>query len=145
MTFDITYVRIIFESPRPESWAIYKKKNENSPWEPYQYYSATCRDTYGLPELKETVRGDDTRVLCTSEYSDIVPLSKGTVAFSTLEGRPSAYNFETNPDLQVSIYYNFFFFRKIETMNILTFFYNLGIRSSDWFKNHFRSIKYFWR
>ncbi|XP_058793265.1 laminin subunit gamma-1 [Phymastichus coffea] len=100
MAFDITYVRLIFESPRPESWAIYKKKNENSPWEPYQYYSATCRDTYGLPELKETVRGDDTRVLCTSEYSDIVPLSKGTVAFSTLEGRPSAYNFETNPDLQ---------------------------------------------
>ncbi|KAJ8665186.1 hypothetical protein QAD02_006848 [Eretmocerus hayati] len=99
-TFDITYVRVLFESPRPESWAIYKRKNEKSQWEPYQYYSATCRDTYGQPESKETTSGDDTRVLCTSEYSDIVPLSKGTVAFSTLEGRPNAYFFDTNTELQ---------------------------------------------
>jgi len=101
-TFDITYVRVLFESPRPESWGIYKRKNEKSPWEPYQFYSATCRDTYELPESKETIRGDDTRVLCTSEFSDISPLTKGTVAFSTLEGRPSAYYFETNPELQVA-------------------------------------------
>ncbi|XP_011142346.1 laminin subunit gamma-1 [Harpegnathos saltator] len=99
-TFDITYVRVLFESPRPESWGIYKRKNEKSPWEPYQFYSATCRDTYDLPESKETVRGDDTRVLCTSDFSDISPLTKGTVAFSTLEGRPSAYYFDTNPELQ---------------------------------------------
>ncbi|XP_051161958.1 laminin subunit gamma-1 [Leptopilina boulardi] len=99
-TFDITYVRVLFESPRPESWGIYKRRNEKSLWEPYQFYSATCRDTYGLPESKDTTRGDDTRVLCTSEYSDISPLSKGTVAFSTLEGRPSAYYFETNTELQ---------------------------------------------
>ncbi|XP_034942261.1 laminin subunit gamma-1 [Chelonus insularis] len=99
-TFDITYVRVLFESPRPESWGIYRKKHEKSNWEPYQFYSATCRDTYGLPDLKETIRGEDTRVLCTSEYSDISPLTKGIVAFSTLEGRPSAYQFDTNPSLQ---------------------------------------------
>ncbi|KAK0177645.1 hypothetical protein PV328_001679 [Microctonus aethiopoides] len=99
-TFDITYVRVLFESPRPESWGVLRRKNEKSNWEPYQFYSATCRDTYGLPDLKETVRGEDTRVLCTSEYSDISPLTKGTVAFSTLEGRPSAYQFDTNPALQ---------------------------------------------
>ncbi|XP_066585793.1 laminin subunit gamma-1 [Prorops nasuta] len=99
-TFDITYVRVLFESPRPESWGIYKRKNEKSSWEPYQFYSAACRDFYGLPDRKETIGGDDTRILCTSEYSDISPLTKGTVAFSTLEGRPSAYNFETNPALQ---------------------------------------------
>ncbi|XP_015116033.1 laminin subunit gamma-1 [Diachasma alloeum] len=99
-TFDITYVRVLFETPRPESWGIYKRKNDKSNWEPYQYYSASCRDLYGLPDSKETVRGDDTRVLCTSEYSDISPLTKGTVAFSTLEGRPSAFQFDTNPALQ---------------------------------------------
>ena len=101
-TFDITYVRVLFESPRPESWGVFRRKTENSPWEPYQFYSATCRDTYGLPDTKETVRGDDTRVLCTSEYSDISPLRRGTVAFSTLEGRPSAFQFDTNPALQVN-------------------------------------------
>ncbi|XP_022238074.1 laminin subunit gamma-1-like [Limulus polyphemus] len=40
------------------------------------------------------------RALCTSEFSDISPLTGGNVAFSTLEGRPSAYNFENSPALQ---------------------------------------------
>ena len=50
------YVRLKFHSPRPESLAIYKKnrrdpqKDDPYPtegWVPWQYYSATCRDTYG--------------------------------------------------------------------------------------------------
>ncbi|CAG5003313.1 unnamed protein product [Parnassius apollo] len=36
--YDITYIRIVFYSPRPQSFAIYKKKSEDSDWEPYQYY-----------------------------------------------------------------------------------------------------------
>ncbi|RZC40648.1 laminin subunit gamma-1, partial [Asbolus verrucosus] len=61
---------------------------------------ATCRDTYGLPDTEHTTRGEETRALCTSEYSDISPLRGGNVAFSTLEGRPSAYNFDASPELQ---------------------------------------------
>ncbi|CAG9764671.1 unnamed protein product [Ceutorhynchus assimilis] len=67
---------------------------------PYQYYSATCRDTYGLPDSTHTKWGEETRALCTSEYSDISPLRGGNVAFSTLEGRPSAYSFDTSAELQ---------------------------------------------
>ncbi|XP_044268909.1 laminin subunit gamma-1 isoform X1 [Tribolium madens] len=98
--FDITYVRLWFYSPRPESFSIFKKTAENASWIPYQYYSASCRDTYGLPDTQHTTRGEETRALCTSEYSDISPLRGGNVAFSTLEGRPSAYNFEASPELQ---------------------------------------------
>ncbi|XP_014274422.2 laminin subunit gamma-1-like [Halyomorpha halys] len=36
--FDITYIRIEFYSPRPESFAIYKRTRENGEWEPYQFY-----------------------------------------------------------------------------------------------------------
>ncbi|GLV33913.1 Laminin B2 [Carabus blaptoides fortunei] len=98
--FDITYVRIWFYSPRPESFAIYKRTREDGPWIPYQFYSATCRDTYYLPDKRDTAKGEETRALCTSEYSDISPLRDGNVAFSTLEGRPSAYNFDSSPELQ---------------------------------------------
>jgi hypothetical protein len=64
--------------------------------------SATCRDTYGLPDSSYTRKGpEETRALCTAEYSDISPLTGGNVAFSTLEGRPSAYNFDASPELQV--------------------------------------------
>ncbi|XP_055378436.1 laminin subunit gamma-1 [Condylostylus longicornis] len=100
-TYDITYIRIVFRSPRPESFAIYKRVSHNGPWIPYQFYSATCRDTYGLPDGSSIQRGEDeSRALCTSEYSDISPLRDGNIAFSTLEGRPSAINFENSLTLQ---------------------------------------------
>ncbi|XP_037977855.2 laminin subunit gamma-1 [Plutella xylostella] len=98
--YDITYVRLVFYSPRPQSFAIYKKTSEDSDWEPFQYFSASCRDTYGVTEQRAAELGAETRALCTSEYSDISPLSGGNVLFSTLEGRPSAYTFDNSPELQ---------------------------------------------
>ncbi|XP_054980051.1 laminin subunit gamma-3, partial [Sorex araneus] len=99
--YEITYVRLKFHTSRPESFAIYKRSREGGPWEPYQYYSASCQRTYGRPDGQLLRRGQDERVaFCTSEFSDISPLSGGNVAFSTLEGRPSAYNFEDSPTLQ---------------------------------------------
>lgn len=66
--------------------------------------SASCRETYGLPDYLSVKKGEDeTRALCISEYSDISPLRDGVVAFSSLEGRPSAYNFENSVELQVSV------------------------------------------
>lgn len=100
--YEITYVRLKFHTSRPESFAIYKRTQASGPWEPYQYYSASCQKTYGRPEGQYLRPGEDERVaFCTSEFSDISPLSGGNVAFSTLEGRPSAYNFEESPVLQV--------------------------------------------
>ena len=46
---------------------------------------------------------DETKAICTSEYSELIPLSGGTVLFSTLAGRPSANEFDTNEELQVFI------------------------------------------
>lgn len=40
--FDITYIRLLFYSPRPESFAIYKKSTEDGPWIPYQFYRWTA-------------------------------------------------------------------------------------------------------
>ncbi|XP_054440811.1 laminin subunit gamma-3 [Pteronotus mesoamericanus] len=99
--YEITYVRLKFHTSRPESFAIYKRSRAGGPWEPYQFYSASCWKTYGRPEGHYLRPGQDERVaFCTSEFSDISPLSGGNVAFSTLEGRPSAYNFEDSPALQ---------------------------------------------
>ncbi|XP_078499309.1 laminin subunit gamma-1 [Lissotriton helveticus] len=100
-SFDITYVRLKFHTSRPESFAIYKRTREDGPWVPYQYYSGSCENTY-----KKLNRGfirtgeDEQQALCTDEFSDISPLTGGNVAFSTLEGRPSAYNFDNSHVLQ---------------------------------------------
>lgn len=99
--FEITYIRLKFYTSRPESFAMYKRTEEDGPWLPYQYYSGSCKKTYGK-DAKAFIRpGDDERTaLCTDEFSDISPLTGGNVAFSTLEGRPSAYNFDQSVVLQ---------------------------------------------
>jgi laminin gamma 1 len=99
-SFDITYVQIKFRSSRPESFAIYKRSSENSDWEPYQYYSSNCFETYGLSNKEIVTRDNQVIALCSEEYSDISPLTGGSVAFSTLEGRPNAYNFENDESLK---------------------------------------------
>ncbi|XP_026559056.1 laminin subunit gamma-1 [Pseudonaja textilis] len=100
-SFDITYVRLKFHTSRPESFAIYKRTREDGPWVPYQYYSGSCEKTYHKPN-RGFVKSweDEQQAVCTDEFSDISPLTGGNVAFSTLEGRPSAYNFDNSPVLQ---------------------------------------------
>ncbi|KAM6399992.1 laminin subunit gamma-3 [Rhynochetos jubatus] len=99
--YEITYVRLKFHTSRPESFAIYKRSRAEGPWVPFQYYSASCEKTYGKRQRHYLRPGEDEQVaFCTDEFSDISPLSGGNVAFSTLEGRPSAYNFDGSPVLQ---------------------------------------------
>ncbi|KAJ7407545.1 Laminin subunit gamma-3 [Pitangus sulphuratus] len=99
--YEITYVRLKFHTSRPESFAIYKRSHAEGPWVPFQYYSASCEKTYGKRPRQYLRPGEDEQVaFCTDEFSDISPLSGGNVAFSTLEGRPSAYNFDGSPALQ---------------------------------------------
>ena len=111
--YDVTYVRLKFNSPRPASFAIYKKsrinpglpdENPEEGWIPWQYYSVSCMDRYDTPDSTSIIQPRDRKIkiaedraLCTSEYSDMTPLSGANVAFSTLEGRPSAFNFEYSP------------------------------------------------
>lgn len=96
--FDITYIKLKFQTSRPESFAIYKRTKEGGPWVPYQYYSATCRGTYGLADSNYIRRGDETRALCTSEFSDISPMNGGNIAFATMDARPTSV--EDNPIMQ---------------------------------------------
>jgi len=117
--FDIIYLRLKFSSSRPETFAIYKKTRFNASqpdpqpdegWIPWQYYSAACRDTFGVPDSLSIIQPNvessygqkinEDRALCTSEFSDISPLTGGNIAFSTLEGRPGADNFNYNRELQ---------------------------------------------
>ena len=53
--YDVTYVRLKFHSPRPASFAIFKKsrinpglpdENPEEGWIPWQYYSVSCMDRY---------------------------------------------------------------------------------------------------
>ncbi|KAJ3605357.1 hypothetical protein NHX12_027404 [Muraenolepis orangiensis] len=93
--FEITYVRLKSHTSRPESFAIYKRLERGGAWLPYQCYSGSCLKTYGRDPRGFLRAGQDERAAaCTDEFRDISPLTGGNVALSTLEGRPSAYNFD---------------------------------------------------
>ena len=98
--FELTYISLQFCSARPDSMAIYKSMDYGRTWVPYQFYSSACRQIYNKSPRGEITRANEQEALCTDEYSNHDPLSGARVAFSTLEGRPSAYDFENSPVLQ---------------------------------------------
>lgn len=101
-SYDVSYIRIRFRSPRPQSMAIYKRTSTNrkAPWIPYQYFSGSCEKTYKVPTRGIVTRENQQVALCTNEFSSISPLTGGNVAFTTLMGRPDNLNFDNSPALQ---------------------------------------------
>ncbi|KAH3869342.1 hypothetical protein DPMN_032505 [Dreissena polymorpha] len=98
--FELTYVSLQFCSARPDSMAIYKSTDYGKTWVPFQYYSSNCKKMYGKPSSLSVSKTNEQEALCTEDYSNIDPLTGARVGFSTLVGRPSAYDFDNSPVLQ---------------------------------------------
>ncbi|XP_028967192.1 netrin-1 [Galendromus occidentalis] len=95
--YELTYVSLSFCGPKPDSMALFKSSDFGKTWQPFQYYSSSCRKTYGRPTKAEITNDNEHEALCTDTGS--IP-TENRIAFSTLEGRPSAYEFDTSPVLQ---------------------------------------------
>ncbi|XP_041363033.1 netrin-1-like [Gigantopelta aegis] len=98
--YELTYISLQFCSARPDSMAIYKSVDYGKTWIPFQYYSSECKKMYSKNAVAVVTKANEQEALCTEAYSNIDPLSGARVAFSTLEGRPSAYDFDNSPVLQ---------------------------------------------
>lgn len=98
--FEVIYVSLQFCSPRPESAAIFKSMDYGKTWVPYQYYSSQCRKIYGKSNKATVTKQNEQEALCTDGHTDLYPLTGGLIAFSTLDGRPSAQDFDNSPVLQ---------------------------------------------
>ncbi|XP_016110930.1 netrin-1-like isoform X3 [Sinocyclocheilus grahami] len=98
--FEVTYVSLQFCSPRPESMAIFKSMDYGKSWVPFQYYSTQCRKMHNKPSKATITKQNEQEAICTDSHTDMHPLSGGLIAFSTLDGRPSAHDFDNSPVLQ---------------------------------------------
>lgn len=98
--FEVTYVSLQFCSPRPESMGIYKSMDYGKSWVPFQFYSTQCRKMYNKPNKATITKQNEQEAICTDSHTDMHPLSGGLIAFSTLDGRPSAHDFDNSPVLQ---------------------------------------------
>ncbi|XP_034044101.1 netrin-1a isoform X2 [Thalassophryne amazonica] len=98
--FEVTYVSLQFCSPRPESMVIYKSMDYGKTWVPFQFYSTQCRRMYNKPNRAAITKQNEQEAVCTDSHTDMYPLIGGLIAFSTLDGRPSAHDFDSSPVLQ---------------------------------------------
>ena len=101
--FELTYVSLQFcpHAPKPDSLAIYKSADHGLTWRPFQFYSSNCRRVYGLPNRATITRNHEQEARCSDFLRhDGNSQTGGRIAFSVLEGRPSASNYENSPVLQ---------------------------------------------
>lgn len=98
--YELTYISLQFCARKPDSLAVFKSMDFGKTWQPFQYYSSQCRKLFGRPNRATITRANEQEALCSDVHSLLDPLSGSRVAFSTLEGRPSAFDFENSPVLQ---------------------------------------------
>ncbi|XP_045536157.1 netrin-1 isoform X2 [Papilio machaon] len=101
--YELTYVSLQFcpRAARPDSVAIYKSADYGVTWQPFQFYSSQCRRVYGRPNKATVTSANEQEARCSDSHRLAGEGSGGArLAFSTLEGRPSAANFDISPVLQ---------------------------------------------
>ncbi|ALC44510.1 LanA [Drosophila busckii] len=100
--FHVAYLFIrMGNSPRPGLWTLEKSTDYGKTWSPWQHFSDTptdCDTYFGKETYKPITRDDD--VICTTEYSKIVPLENGEIPVMLLNGRPSSTNYFNSTVLQ---------------------------------------------
>uniref|UniRef100_A0A182XY05 Uncharacterized protein n=1 Tax=Anopheles stephensi TaxID=30069 RepID=A0A182XY05_ANOST len=101
--FELTYVSLMFcpHAIRPDSMAIYKSADYGKNWLPFQFYSSQCRKLYGRPTKATISPSNEQEARCVDHNRYSVDGVQGSrIAFSTLEGRPSAPDFDNSVILQ---------------------------------------------
>lgn len=100
--FHVAYVFIkMANSPRPGVWALERSTDFGRSWKPWQYFADTpsdCMKFFGV-QADRDIYADDA-VICSTEFSKIVPLENGEIVVSLVNNRPSAKNFTYASNLQ---------------------------------------------
>lgn len=102
--YELTYVSLQFCGQKPDSLAIYKSMDYGRTWIPFQFFSSQCRKVYGRRSRMVIGKANEQEALCTDAHLSLNdPVTNPgslRIAFSTLEGRPSAGDFDASPVLQ---------------------------------------------
>uniref|UniRef100_A0A336M6K0 CSON012839 protein n=1 Tax=Culicoides sonorensis TaxID=179676 RepID=A0A336M6K0_CULSO len=103
--FELTYLTLTFcpGAAKPDSLAIYKSTDYGRTFIPFQFYSSQCRKIYGRPNRAMITKSNEQEARCTDSHrhlSDATGISGSRIAFSVLDGRPSATDFDSSVVLQ---------------------------------------------
>lgn len=89
---------------KPDSMAIHKSSDYGKTWQPFQFYSSQCKKLYGRPAKQQITKFNEQEPRCLDHNrfanDGMSGIQGSRIAFSTLEGRPSAADFDASAILQ---------------------------------------------
>ncbi|KAL5291286.1 epi-1 family protein [Megaselia abdita] len=141
--FHVAYLFIrMGNSPRPGLWTLEKSSDYGKSWSPWQHFSDTesdCELYFGKDSIKPLTRDDD--VICTTEFSKIVPLEDGEIPIMLLNNRPSAQNYFNSTALQEWTRATNIRIRLLRTKNLLGHLMSVARQDPTVTRRYFYSIK----
>ncbi|XP_037900995.1 laminin subunit alpha [Glossina fuscipes] len=141
--FHVAYLFIrMGNSPRPGLWTLEKSSDYGKTWSPWQHFSDTpadCETYFGKDTYKPINNDDD--VICTTEYSKIVPLENGEIPVMLLNDRPSATNYFNSSILQEWTRATNVRIRLLRTKNLLGHLMSVARQDPTVTRRYFYSIK----
>ncbi|XP_050301015.1 laminin subunit alpha [Anthonomus grandis grandis] len=141
--FHVAYVYIYMaNSPRPGLWVLEKSADYGKTYTPWWYFSdspADCEKHFGKESLQPITRDDS--VICTTEFSKIVPLEGGEIPISLLKNRPSALHYFNSTVLQEWTRATNVRLRFLRTKNLLAHLMSVARQDHTVTRRYFYSIK----
>uniref|UniRef100_A0A672HSK1 Laminin, alpha 5 n=1 Tax=Salarias fasciatus TaxID=181472 RepID=A0A672HSK1_SALFA len=141
--FHVAYVLIKFaNSPRPDLWVLERSVDFGQTFQPWQYFASSKRDCierFGQRTIERINNDDD--VVCTTEYSRIVPLENGEIVVSLVNGRPGAMNFSYSPVLREFTKATNIKLRFLRTNTLLGHLMGKALRDPTVTRRYYYSIK----
>ncbi|XP_055387187.1 laminin subunit alpha [Condylostylus longicornis] len=141
--FHVAYVFIrMGNSPRPGVWTLEKSSDYGKTWHSWMYFSDThtdCDSYFGNNTYKSIENDND--VICTTDYSKIVPLENGEIPVNLLKDRPSANNYFNSTALQEWTRATNVRIRLLRTKNLLGHLMSVARQDPTVTRRYFYSIK----
>uniref|UniRef100_A0A3B4BCE3 Laminin, alpha 5 n=1 Tax=Periophthalmus magnuspinnatus TaxID=409849 RepID=A0A3B4BCE3_9GOBI len=141
--FHVAYVLIKFaNSPRPDLWVLERSIDFGQTYQPWQFFASSKRDCierFGQRTIERINNDDD--VICTTEYSRIVPLENGEIVVSLVNGRPGAMNFSYSPVLREFTKATNIKLRFLRTNTLLGHLMGKALRDPTVTRRYYYSIK----
>ncbi|KAM9445291.1 laminin subunit alpha-5 isoform 1-T1 [Clarias gariepinus] len=141
--FHVAYVLIKFaNSPRPDLWVLERSVDFGETYHPWQFFASSKRDCierFGQRTIERINHDND--VICTTEYSRIVPLENGEIVVSLVNGRPGAMNFSYSPVLREFTKATNIRLRFLRTNTLLGHLMGKALRDPTVTRRYYYSIK----
>ncbi|XP_057219104.1 laminin subunit alpha-5 isoform X1 [Triplophysa rosa] len=141
--FHVAYVLIKFaNSPRPDLWVLERSVDFGKTYKPWKFFSSSKRDCierFGQRTIERINHDDD--IICTTEYSRIVPLENGEIVVSLVNGRPGAMNFSYSPVLREFTKATNIRLRFLRTNTLLGHLMGKALRDPTVTRRYYYSIK----